>query len=250
MTISATAQKNHDELFPNHKSLLKETDPEFVVYYDNFAFDEVIAKGPMEVKSRMRVILASLIACQALNHFKVMVGAAMNVGVTPVEIKEIVYQAVPYVGWAKVFDFLFAANEALKSQGVTLPLEGQSTTTPETRYEKGLAVQKAIFGDAHIDKMYAASPKDQIHIQTFLSANCFGDHYTRKGLDLKTRELLTFAMLLSMGGCEPQLKGHIQGNVNVGNGKEELMAAITELVPYVGYPRSLNAIKCLNDFFA
>ncbi|HTA75518.1 MAG TPA: carboxymuconolactone decarboxylase family protein, partial [bacterium] len=243
MSISTAAQKNHEELFPNHKSLLKETDPEFIDYYDNFAFDEVIAKGPMEVKLRVKVILAALIACQALTHFKVMVGAAMNVGVTPVEIKEIVYQAVPYVGWAKVFDFVFAANEVLKSRGVTLPLEGQSTTTPETRFEKGLAAQKAIFGDS-IDKMRETSPADQVHIQDFLSANCFGDHYTRKGLDLKTRELLTFAMLLSMGGCEPQLKGHIQGNVNVGNGKEVLLNTITELLPYVGYPRTLNAVKC------
>jgi 4-carboxymuconolactone decarboxylase len=249
MTMNATAQKNHDELFPNHKSLLKETDPEFIDYYDNFAFDDVLAKGPMEVKSRMRIILASLIACQSVNQFKVLMGAALNVGVTAVEIKEIVYQAVPYVGWAKVFDFVFAANDVLKSRGVSLPLEGQSTTTPETRFEKGLAAQKAIFGDAHIEKMRSSASADQAHIQDFLSANCFGDHYTRKGLDLKTRELLTFAMLLSMGGCEPQLKGHIQGNVNVGNGKEVLLATITQLLPYVGYPRTLNAIKCLNDFF-
>ncbi len=189
MSMNATARKNHEELFPNHKSLLKETDPEFIDYYDNFAFDEVYRHSPMEIQTRLKVTLASLIACQALTHFKVMVGAAMNVGVTPVEIKEIVYQAVPYVGWSKVFDFVFAANEVLKSRGVALPLEGQSTTTPETRLEKGLAAQKAIFGDSHIDKMRSTAPADQIHIQDFLSANCFGDHYTRKGLDLKTREL-------------------------------------------------------------
>ncbi len=249
MSMNAAAQKNHDELFPNHKSLLKETDPEFIDYYDNFAFDDVLTKGPMEVKSRMRVILASLIACQSVNQFKVMMGAALNVGLSPVEIKEIVYQAVPYVGWAKVFDFVFAANDVLKTRGVSLPLEGQSTTTPETRFAKGLAAQKAIFGDSHIDKMRSSAPADQVHIQDFLSANCFGDHYTRKGLDLKTRELLTFSMLLSMGGCEPQVKGHIQGNVNVGNGKEVLLATITQLLPYVGYPRTLNALKCLNEFF-
>jgi 4-carboxymuconolactone decarboxylase len=248
MSISATAQKNHDELFPNYKSVLKETDPEFIELFDNFAFDEVIAHGAMEVKARMKVILASLIACQTVNEYKAMMGAALNVGVTPVEVKEIVYQAVPYVGLAKVFDFLHATNEVLKSRGVALPLEDQSTTTPETRREKGLAVQKAAFGE-RIDQMYKTSPPDQVYIQEFLSANCFGDYYTRKGLDLKTRELLTFAMLLSLGGCEPQLKGHIQGNVNVGNGKDVLLAAITQLLPYVGYPRTLNALKCLNDFF-
>ena len=67
-----------------------------------------------------------------------MVGAALTVGVSPVEVKEIVYQAVPYVGMAKVFDFLHATNEVLTERGVELPLPGQSTTTPETRAEKGL----------------------------------------------------------------------------------------------------------------
>ncbi len=86
------------------------------------------------------VQLASLIVGQAVSEYRVMVGAALTVGVTPVEVKEIVYQAVPYLGMAKVFDFLHATNEVLTARGVELPLEGQSTTTPETREEKGLAV--------------------------------------------------------------------------------------------------------------
>jgi len=170
----------------------------------------------------------------------------LNVGVTPVEVKEIVYQSVPYVGIAKAFDFIHATNEILENRGVKLPLEGQSTTSPETRYEKGLELQKAIFGEM-IDKMLQEAPANQLHIQRYLSANCFGDYYTRKGLDIKTRELLTFAMILSLGGCEPQLKGHIQGNLNVGNDKALLLSTVTQLLPYVGYPRTLNAIRCLNE---
>lgn len=98
-----------------------------------------------------------------------------------------------------------------------------------------------------IDKMYKESPKNQVHIQKYLSANCFGDYNTHAGLDVKTRELLTFAMILSLGGCEPQLKGHIQGNRNVGNDKETLLSVVTQLLPYLGYPRTLNAIRCLNE---
>jgi 4-carboxymuconolactone decarboxylase len=128
-------------------------------------------------------------------------------------------------------------------------LEGQSTTTPETRREKGLAIQKAIFGEM-IERMYQQSPKDQLHIQEFLSANCFGDYYSRRGLDIKTRELLTFAMLISLGGCEPQVKGHIQGNASVGNNKEVLLDVVTQLLPYIGYPRTLNALRCLNEVIA
>lgn len=134
----------------------------------------------------------------------------------------------------------------MQSRGIALPLEGQSTTTPATRMEKGLEVQKAIFGEM-IDNMYNESPANQLHIQKYLSANCFGDYYTRKGLDIKTRELLTFSIILSLGGCEPQLKGHIIGNLNVGNNKQVLLDTITQLLPYVGYPRTLNALRCINE---
>jgi 4-carboxymuconolactone decarboxylase len=247
MGISETALKNHEELFPNRKSKLAETDPELIEVFDNFAFDEVLQFGNLDTKTRLMVILASMIACQALAEYKVMLGGALNVGVTPVEVKEIVYQAVPYVGMAKVYDFIHATNEILESRGVQLPLARQATTTPETRLEKGLALQKAMVGTERIDKMYADAPANQIHIQKYLSANCFGDYVIRGGVDVKTRELLTLSMLLSLGGCEPQLKGHIQTNVNVGNDKQTMLSVVTQLLPYVGYPRTLNAIRCINE---
>ena len=111
-----------------------------------------------------------------------------------------------------------------------------------------LAGQKSlpIFGE-RIDRMHEEAPENQVHIQRYLSADCFGDYYTRGGLDVKTRELLTFSMLVSLGGCEAQVKGHIQGNANVGNGKATLLAVVTQLLPYIGYPRTLNAIACLNE---
>jgi 4-carboxymuconolactone decarboxylase len=246
MAITETALKNHEELFPNHKSTLKDTDPELIEVFDNFAFDEVLRYGNLDTGTRLMVILGSMIASQALGEYKVMLGGALNVGITPIEVKEIVYQAVPYVGIAKVFDFIHATNDILRSRGITLPLEDQSTTTPETRFEKGLALQKEIFGDL-IDTMYREAPPNQHHIQEYLSANCFGDYVTRTGLDIKKRELLTFSMLLSLGGCEPQLKGHIQGNLNVGNDKEILLSVVNQLIPYVGYPRALNAIRCINE---
>jgi 4-carboxymuconolactone decarboxylase len=246
MTISEQAQRNHDALFPNHVSTLKVTDPELIELFDNWAFDEVLKDGVLDTRTRLMVQLAALIGCQAVGEYRIMLGAALHVGVTPVEAKEIVYQAVPYVGMAKVFDILHLTNEVLRSRGVELPLPGQSTTDHATRFDKGLAVQKHIFGD-RIDQMYAQSPRDALHIQKHLSANCFGDYYTRKGLDLKTRELLTFAMLASLGGCEPQLLGHVAANLSVGNDRRVLLGTITQLVPFIGYPRALNAIRVIND---
>jgi 4-carboxymuconolactone decarboxylase len=247
MSISKNALKNHEELFPNAQSKFQRTDPELIEVFDNFAFDEVISYGNLDTRTRMMIILSSLIASQTLTEYRTMLGGALNVGVTPIEVKEIVYQAVPYVGMAKVIDFLIATNEILESRGISLPLESQSTTTPETRFETGLKLQKEMVGADRIEKMYADSPKDQLHIQKYLSANCFGDYVIRKGISIKIRELLTFSMLLSLGGCEPQLKGHIQTNGNVGNDKATLVSAVTQLLPYVGYPRSLNALRCINE---
>ena len=242
-----TAQRNHDALFTGRVSTLAVTDPELIEYFDDFAFDEVLGHDDLDPRIRLMTQLASMIASQALGEYRVMLGAALTVGVTPIEVKEIVYQAVPYVGIAKVFDFLHATNDVLRERGVELPLPGQSTTDRSTRFEKGIAVQKRVVGDSAVDAMHTNAPDDEKHIQRYLSANCFGDHLTRTGIDVPTRELLTFAMLVSLGGCEPQVAGHVRGNLNVGNTRETLLNVLTQLLPYIGYPRSLNALRVLDE---
>jgi 4-carboxymuconolactone decarboxylase len=246
LKVTDAARRHHDELFPNHASALAASDPELIEVFDNFAFDEVLAHTRLDTRTRLILTLAALIGSQAVNEYTVMTGAALTVGVTPVEIKEVLYQAVPYVGLARAYDFLHATNEVLRNRGVALPLGGQSTTTPATRYEKGLAVQKAIFGSI-IDDLYASSPQDQLHIQEMLSANCFGDFLTRTGLPLAMRELVTLSFLVAMGGADSQVRGHIRGNLSVGHDRAVLLDVITQLLPWVGYPRTLNALACLNE---
>jgi 4-carboxymuconolactone decarboxylase len=250
MAPNEQARKNHDELFPNHVSTLAVTDPELIEIFDNFAFDEVLRTSSLDTRTRLMIQLASMIAGQALREYRVMLGAALTAGVTPVEAKEIVYQAVPYVGMAKVFDFLHATNDVLTERGVALPLPGQSTTTSETRAEKGLAVQKQIIGSDLVEHLYASAPGDEQHIQRLLSANCFGDHVARGGIDIPTRELLTLSMLVALGGCEPQVKGHVVANLNVGNGRARLIDAVTQLLPFIGYPRTLNALRVIDEVTA
>jgi len=250
MAPNERAQKNHDELFPGHVSTLAVTDPELIEIFDNFAFDEVLRHGSLDARTRLMVQLAAIIACQAVREYRAMLGAALTVGVTPVEIKEIVYQAVPYVGLAKVLDFLHATNEVLTERGIKLPLPSQSTTTPENRTEKGLAIQKQIIGDRVVEKLYASAPDDQMHIQRFLSANCFGDHLTRSGIDVPTRELLTFSMLVSLGGCDPQVKGHVAAILHVGNNRAKLIDVLTQLLPFIGYLRTLNGLRCVDEVAA
>jgi 4-carboxymuconolactone decarboxylase len=250
MTPNERAQHNHEELFPGHVSRLSVTDPELIEVFDNFAFDEVLASGALDTRTRLTIQLAALIASGALREYRVMLGAALTVGVTPVEIKEIVYQAVPYVGMGKVFDFLHATNEVLTERGVSLPLPGQSSTTPETRAEKGLEVQKRIVGDETVEKLYASAPSDEQHIQRFLSANCFGDYLTRTGIDIPTRELITLSMLVALGGCDSQVKGHVSANLHVGNDRAKLIDVLTQLLPFIGYPRTLNGLRAIDEVTA
>lgn len=244
--LSAKAIMNHEQLWPDYISKAKETDPDLIEVFDNFAFDEVISHDTMDVKIRTLLIMASTIGSHALTEYKMFVNAALNVGVSPVEIKEVLYQAVAYVGMSKVIDFIHATNEIFIGRNIALPLESQSTTNTEIRLEKGYAKQKEIVGN-RIEDMYKNSPKDLLHIQEYLSANCFGDYITRDGLDIKMREMVTLSFLIAMGGTESQIKGHIQGNANVGNNRQTLINVMTQLLPYVGYPRTLNAINCLNE---
>lgn len=247
MEISKKAEAIKKQLFgDDYLSSFEKTDPEIVEIFDNFAFDEVLEYGNLSDKERMIAILAALIAAQTQGEYRVMLKAALNVGVTPVQVKEIVYQSVAYVGMAKSYDFLKITNQVFEAEGIELPLDGQSTTNPETRYEKGFKVQKSIFGE-RIDRLHEQAPENQKHIQNYLSANCFGDYYTRDGLNLKEREMITFSMLTALGGCESQIKGHVKGNQSVGNDKKTLLSVLTQLLPYIGYPRTLNALSCVNE---
>ncbi|WP_346706735.1 carboxymuconolactone decarboxylase family protein, partial [Merdimonas faecis] len=191
-------------------------------------------------KTRYLAILATLLGCQGLDVFKDTLPEALDAGLSPVMIKETVYQAVDYMGIGRMYPFLGAVNEVLEERGVQLPLEGQATTTMENRLEKGAALQLEMFGEGMRDAWKKG------HINRWLAANCFGDYYTRTGLDLAQREMITFCFLAAQGGCEPQLTSHAKGNMNMGNDAAFLTKVVSQCLPYIGYPRSLNAIACIN----
>lgn len=246
MEITEASKKYHERMFPGYESKFLETDPEFIERFDNFAFDEVVNQDDLDDRTRMMAILSVLIGSHSIDEFKAMLPAALNFGVTPVEAKEIVYQSVPYLGMGRVFPFLHAVNEILTSRGVELPLPSQATTTTENRLEAGIQAQVDIFGES-MEQFWKSGPEESRHINRWLAANCFGDYYTRKGLDYKQREMITFCFLFAQGGCEPQLTSHAAANMNLGNDKSFLIKVISQCLPFIGYPRSLNALRCVNE---
>ena len=221
---------------------LNVTDPEFAERFEHFAFDEVINEKGQQLPTPIRylAILATLIGCNGVDAYKEILPNALANGITPIAVKEIVYQAVDYLGFGRMFHFLNATNEILTEHGIKLPLDGQATTTLDTRLEKGIETQAKIFGQ-HMREAWKTG-----HINRWLAANCFGDYYTRKGLTLEERELITFCFLMAQGGCEPQLIAHSKANMNIGNDKDFLVKVVSQCLPYMGYPRSLNAIACIN----
>ena len=220
----------------------QETDPEFAQRLEHFAFSEVVNEPGQQLDpvTRHMAILATLLGCQGLEEFRLELPRALDAGLTPVMVKEVVYQAVDYMGIGRVRPFLDATNEILRARGVSLPLEGQATTTMEDRLEKGAQTQVAIFGEGMREAWKNG------HINRWLAANCFGDYYTRTGLTLAQREMITFCYLAAQGGCEPQLTAHAGGNMNLGNDRDFLIRVVSQCLPYIGYPRSLNAIACVN----
>lgn len=246
MNITENSKQYHEKMFPGYVSDFLRTDPEFIERFDNFTFDEVVNHDNLDDKTRFIAILAALLGCQGIDEFRALMPAAMNFGVSPVEIKEIVYQAVAYLGIGRVFPFLKATNEILESKGVKLPLESQATTTTETRLQAGIQAQVDIFGDG-MKEFYKSGSEESRHINYWLADNCFGDYYTRGGLDYRQREMITFCFLAAQGGCEPQLTSHAAANMRLGNDKAFLIKVISQCLPYIGYPRSLNALRCVND---
>ena len=237
------AKKIHEIMFPGYQ--LNENDPDYdySVRYENWAYGEVMPSNDVPDRERTLALLATCMGAGAVDEFGFLIPSAIQAfHVTPEEIKEVVYQGTAYLGMARVFPFLRRTNEVFKSLDIEESKESRLTNTNETRQPTGTQCQVDIFGE-HMKDFYKVGDMNY-----WLAANCFGDYYTRKGLNLKDREMITFCYLLAQGGCEPQVKAHIGGNINVGNDVSFLKKLVLQLVPYIGYPRSLNALACLKEF--
>lgn len=213
----------------------------------NFQENEVSAYGNLPEKTRWLISCAVLTTLGTLKVIPEVVARALKEEVSPEEVAEAIIQCTPYTGYPKAMEALEVAEAEMKRQGAALPLNNRTTADGESRMEKGLAAQYEIFGKENIERNRESALPELRHIQDYLSDYCFGDFYTRGAVGLQTRELLTFCILCALGGCEPQLKAHIGGNLQVGNDRQTLLSAVTWCVPYIGFPRTLNAIACINE---
>lgn len=242
---AAAAEAKFGELFKGDDGAYYKNGGELGEMMTNFIYGEVYQRGKLTDKQRALITLSVLTVNQTLEELKAQVKAAVNAGLTAEEIQEAVCQCAPYIGFSKALAAAEKMNEALREKNVALP-KSQATITEEDRAEKGFLTQASIFPPG-LDGMYHGSPDNRKHVAEYLAGMCFGDFYTRGSLDIKTREILTLCIISAQGGCESQVRSHVQGNLNVGNDEETMIDAITQCLPYMGFPRTLNALACVAE---
>ena len=223
-------------------------DPELAATMKKYIYGDLSQQIKLTNTERELVKIVVLTTNQNHKFLKRTIEGALALEVTPLQIREALYHVAPYIGFPKVFEALDVANAVFISKGIKLPLENQGTTTDADRFEKGLAFQVNAYGE-RINQMRDATPDYQQHLQDNLSAFCFGDTYTRGTLDYKMREMLTMAVIGTLGTGEPQYRSHVVGTLDAGATNEEVIGVITTMNPYIGFPRTLNALRIANEVF-
>ena len=242
------ADANYEKMHGSEPMSEAADDPELAATMKKYIYGDLSRQIKLTDTERQLVTVVVLATNQNHKLLKRVVEGALALEVTPLQIREALYHVAPYIGFPKVFEALDVANAVFKAKGIKLPLENQGTTTDANRFEKGLAFQVGAYGDV-ITQMRANTPDYQKHLQDDLSAFCFGDTYTRGTLDMKMREMLTMAVIGTLGTAEAQYKSHVAGTLSAGATNEEVIGVITTMNPYIGFPRTLNALRIANEVF-
>ena len=244
-----TCKDNYRTLFGSEALTGQGTDPEMMDILQKFIFGEVFQTGKLTMKQREMITCITLATMQTLPQLKAHAGAALNVGVTPEELREVMYLTAPFIGFPKMLNAVAAVNEVLKERGIPLPLEKQGTVTEETRHVTGKAIQDKLYPGGIASVMEGLPDGMGKDVERFLTDYFFGEIYSRGAIDLQTRELLGYCVLTTLE-AESQLQSHYHGNMNVGNTPETLTAAVIQCLPYIGFPAAIMALRIIKQEYA
>lgn len=244
-----TCKDNYRTLFGSEALTGQGTDPEMMDILQKFIFGEVFQTGKLTMKQREMITCITLATMQTLPQLKAHAGAALNVGVTPEELREVMYLTAPFIGFPKMLNAVAAVNEVLKERGIPLPLEKQGTVTEDTRHVTGKAIQDKLYPGGIASVMEGLPDGMGKDVERFLTDYFFGEIYSRGAIDLQTRELLGYCVLTTLE-AESQLQSHYHGNINVGNAPETLTAAVIQCLPYIGFPAAIKALRIIKQEYA
>jgi 4-carboxymuconolactone decarboxylase len=244
------ALKTYRKIFGDLKLPINTTNPDYADIINNFIYGDVYHNSDLlTFKEREFITLVSLTTFQSYTLLKQHAIGAVNAGLTAEEVIEAVYHCTPYIGIATAYEAIIKVTEAFVENRIELPLPSRTKVKDGERYEEGVNAQAALFGEGMRRSGEGYSPGTLAEtINHYVSAWCFGDFYTRGALDIKTHEFLTMCVLANLG--LPQFGPHVRGTFNAGYSKEKIMAAIAQCMPYMGTPRTLNAIRIVDEILA
>lgn len=112
----------------------------------------------------------------------------------------------------------------------------------DSEFDRGLAMRRQVMGDAFVDKAFGDMTDFTEPMQQHITRKAWGDVWQRDGLDLKTRSLITVAMLTALGK-QHELKGHVRGALNNGVTPAELQEVLLHAAVYCGVPTAVEAFR-------
>lgn len=239
-------KQNYRTLFGGEALTGQGTDPEMMDILQKFIFGEVFQTGNLTLKQREMITCITLATMQTLPQLKAHAEAALNVGVTPEELREVMYLTAPFIGFPKMLNAVGTVNEVFKEREISLPIEKQGTVTENNRHERGKTIQNRLYPGGIASVMEGLPADMGKHVERFLTDYFFGEIYSRGALDLQTRELLGYCVLTTLE-AESQLHSHYHGNINVGNTPETLTAAVIQCLPYIGFPAAIKALRIIKQ---
>lgn len=239
-------KQNYHTLFGGEALTGQGTDPEMMDILQKFIFGEVFRSGELTMQQRELITCVTLATLQTLPQLTAHAGAALNVGVSPLELREAMYLTAPFIGFPRMLNAVATVNEVFKQRGISLPLEKAGTVTEADRHEQGAAIQDKLYPGGIASVMAGVPGGLGEDVEYFLTSYFFGDVYTRGALDLKTRELLGYCILTTLE-AESQLHSHYQGNLTAGNSPETVTAAVIQTLPYIGFPAAIKALKIIKQ---
>ena len=246
MALTPQAQETFTRLF-GAPAAPHPTDPELYEILQNQIFDEVFSTGVLTDVEREIITVTALGCLQTLPQLRAHAAAALNVGATPLQLREALYQCAPYIGYPRTLNAVATLDEVLTQRGVELPLPTAATAATvapddaQARHRAGAAIQEPLYGD-EIEEVLATlpAPFDAVAPELVTTA-CFGDYYSRGVLSVAEREIISLVAITAIGATA-QFGTHIAGAVRAGNSLERVTAALVQALPYVGGPQVLPAL--------
>lgn len=241
-----TCKENYRTLFRGEALTGQGSDPEMMDILQKFIFGEVFTTGDLSLKQREMITCVTLATMQTLPQLKAHAGAALNVGVTPLELREAMYLTAPFIGFPKMLNAVSTVNEVFKERGISLPLENQTTVTEDNRHEQGAAIQDKLYHGGISGVLSGIPGNLDEDVSRFLTDYFFGEIYTRGTLDIPTKALLGYCILTTLE-AESQLQSHFHGNIKAGNSPQTVASAVIQTLPYIGFPAAIKALRIIKQ---